>query len=141
MARLAESAANDAAPPRTVGPDAFMGSAAPVAAGPAPSAAAQESIKWGMSESLAKLIDALDFAAERHSTQRRKDEAASPYINHPIAVMRVLAIEADIEDGDVLCAAVLHDTIEDTGTTAQELDRRFGARVASIVVALTDDKS
>jgi GTP diphosphokinase / guanosine-3',5'-bis(diphosphate) 3'-diphosphatase len=90
---------------------------------------------------LAKLVDALAFAAERHSPQRRKDEAASPYINHPIAVMRVLALEAGIEDDDILCAALLHDTIEDTATTEGELDRRFGPRVAAIVVALTDDKS
>src|SRR5688572_13561081 len=94
-----------------------------------------------MSERLAKLVDALAFAAERHSPQRRKDEAASPYINHPISVMRVLAIEAGIDDDDILCAALLHDTIEDTDTTEQELEQRFGARVTAIVVALTDDKS
>jgi GTP diphosphokinase / guanosine-3',5'-bis(diphosphate) 3'-diphosphatase len=94
-----------------------------------------------MSESLAKVADALAFAAERHSTQRRKDAAASPYINHPIAVMRVLAIEAGIGDPDILCAALLHDTIEDTATTALELGQRFGERVTAIVVALTDDKA
>lgn len=94
-----------------------------------------------MNECLAKLVEALAFAAERHSPQRRKDAAASPYINHPIAVMRVLAIEANIDDGDVLCAALLHDTIEDTGTSERELEQRFGPRVAAIVVALTDDKS
>lgn len=94
-----------------------------------------------MSEGLVKLVDALAFAAERHSQQRRKDAAASPYINHPIAVMRVLAIEAGIEDDVVLCAALLHDTIEDTATTELELAQRFGACVTAIVRALTDDKS
>lgn len=91
--------------------------------------------------SLVKLVDALAFAAERHSGQRRKDEAASPYINHPIAVLRVLAFEAAVDDADVLCAAVLHDTIEDTDTTGAELEQLFGARVARIVLDVTDDKS
>jgi GTP diphosphokinase / guanosine-3',5'-bis(diphosphate) 3'-diphosphatase len=94
-----------------------------------------------MSGALLKLVDALAFAAERHSLQRRKDAAATPYINHPIAVMRVLAIEAGVADDEVLCAALLHDTIEDTATTELELAQRFGPRVTAIVLALTDDKS
>jgi GTP diphosphokinase / guanosine-3',5'-bis(diphosphate) 3'-diphosphatase len=88
-----------------------------------------------------KMIAAIAFAAEKHRHQRRKDADASPYINHPIALANVLANEAGIEDETVLIAAVLHDTIEDTNTSAQELEQRFGQAVADIVREVTDDKS
>lgn len=86
-------------------------------------------------------IKAVAFAAEKHRNQRRKDAVASPYINHPIALANVLANEGGIEDPAVLCAAVLHDTIEDTETTAAELEELFGRQVTSIVLEVTDDKS
>ncbi|MBU9369254.1 HD domain-containing protein [Burkholderia multivorans] len=88
-----------------------------------------------------KLIAAIAFAADRHRNQRRKDEEASPYINHPIALADVLANEVGIEDERVIVAAVLHDTIEDTETTELELLRLFGKDVADIVLEVTDDKS
>jgi guanosine-3',5'-bis(diphosphate) 3'-pyrophosphohydrolase len=91
--------------------------------------------------STASVIKAVAFAAEKHRNQRRKDAEASPYINHPIALANVLANEGGIEDPYVLCAAVLHDTIEDTETTAAELESHFGYRIASIVLEVTDDKS
>lgn len=87
------------------------------------------------------LIDALAFAAHKHRDQRRKDVESSPYINHPIALLRVLRLEAQVQDIDVLCAALLHDTIEDTETTAEELQARFGERITGIVVEVTDDRS
>jgi guanosine-3',5'-bis(diphosphate) 3'-pyrophosphohydrolase len=87
------------------------------------------------------LISAIAFAAEKHRTQRRKDAEASPYINHPIALANVLANEGGIEDPVVLCAAVLHDTLEDTETTAAELEALFGSEVTAIVLEVTDDKS
>lgn len=87
------------------------------------------------------LIRALEFAAGKHRMQRRKDEDASPYINHPIALMKVLCIEAGVHDAMILSAAALHDTIEDTETTGQELESEFGSEIASIVSELTDDKS
>jgi len=87
------------------------------------------------------LIDAIAFAADKHRNQRRKDAEASPYINHPIALARVLAVEAGIDDIEVLIAAILHDTIEDTQTTREELVERFGEPIASIVAEVTDDKS
>ena len=90
---------------------------------------------------LKSLIDAVAFAAQKHRDQRRKDHHSSPYINHPIALAHVLAFEANVTDQVVLVAAVLHDTIEDTGTTAAELAERFGAEVAAIVEEVTDDKS
>ena len=89
----------------------------------------------------ARFIKAVAFAAEKHRGQRRKDVDSSPYINHPIALANVLANEGGIEDLDVLCAAILHDTIEDTETTASELESHFGVRVASIVLEVTDDKT
>jgi GTP diphosphokinase / guanosine-3',5'-bis(diphosphate) 3'-diphosphatase len=90
---------------------------------------------------LATFVRAVDFAARKHRFQRRKDEDASPYINHPIAVAAVLATEAAISDPIILCAAVLHDTIEDTETTVSELEPAFGAQITSIVQDVTDDKS
>lgn len=87
------------------------------------------------------LIKAIAFAADKHRDQRRKDARAAPYINHAIALCNVLANEGGIEDERVLCAAVLHDTIEDTETTEQELVRLFGQEIADIVVEVTDDKS
>lgn len=92
------------------------------------------------SEALPAFIRALEFASRKHSTQRRKDAAASPYIDHPIALVSILAVEAQIRDPDVLCAALLHDTIEDTETSGDELEKHFGARIAEIVSEVTDDK-
>lgn len=91
-------------------------------------------------DDLSLLADALSFAAERHRDQRRKDRAASPYINHPIALLRVLALEAHIQDPTILCAALLHDTLEDTDATARDLESRFGPAVCAIVLEVTDDK-
>jgi guanosine-3',5'-bis(diphosphate) 3'-pyrophosphohydrolase len=90
---------------------------------------------------MATVFRALAFAAAKHRDQRRKDQEASPYINHPIALADVLLNEAAVEDLDVLCAAVLHDTVEDTDTTHAELEETFGARIAGIVGEVTDDRS
>jgi guanosine-3',5'-bis(diphosphate) 3'-pyrophosphohydrolase len=90
---------------------------------------------------LALLFRALAFAAHKHRDQRRKDAEASPYINHPIALAEVLAGEGGISDPEVLAAALLHDTIEDTATTAEELRAQFGERIAAIVAEVTDDKN
>lgn len=90
---------------------------------------------------LAVLLDAILFAAERHRNQRRKDVDASPYINHPIALAHLLATTGGVTDVEVLQAAVLHDTIEDTKTTAEELRARFGTKVTEIVLEVTDDKT
>jgi len=99
---------------------------------------------------LARVIDALAFAAEAHRQQRRKDEDLTPYINHPIALVRILAVEAGIDDADVLCAAALHDVLEDCCGEGREysldagralLNERFGLQVLELVEHLTDDKS
>ena len=85
-------------------------------------------------------VRALAFAARKHCHQRRKDADASPYINHPIALASILAVEAGINDRDTLCAALLHDTIEDTDTSVEELVELFGGPVALLVREVTDDK-
>ena len=87
------------------------------------------------------LIDALAFAALKHRDQRRKDPEASPYINHPIALSRVLSVEAGLDDGKLLAAAVLHDTLEDTQTSFEELRERFGKTVATVVREVSDDRT
>jgi len=87
------------------------------------------------------LLKSIAFAAEKHRNQRRKDAEASPYINHPIALANLLANEGGIANIDVLCAAILHDTIEDTETTECELNQHFGEKITSIVLEVTDDKS
>jgi GTP diphosphokinase / guanosine-3',5'-bis(diphosphate) 3'-diphosphatase len=91
--------------------------------------------------SCALLLKALAFAAHKHRDQRRKDTEASPYINHPIGLANVLANEGAVSNTVVLCAAVLHDTIEDTQTTQAELQAQFGDEIAAIVAEVTDDKS
>jgi len=87
------------------------------------------------------LLKALAFAAHKHRQQRRKNVEASPYINHPIALANILCNEAHVTDVSVICAALLHDTVEDTETTEAELAAEFGTLIAGIVMDVTDDKS
>jgi guanosine-3',5'-bis(diphosphate) 3'-pyrophosphohydrolase len=86
------------------------------------------------------VLQAAAFAAEKHRLLKRKDEEASPYINHPIQVAYIL-VQADVEDPIVLAAALLHDTIEDTKTTHDEIEIVFGHEIANIVAECSDDKS
>jgi len=86
------------------------------------------------------ILKAVTFAALKHRDQRRKDAEASPYINHPIALADLLWNEGGVRDTAVIAAALLHDTIEDTKTTAAELRQAFGAKVAGIVAEVTDNK-
>jgi guanosine-3',5'-bis(diphosphate) 3'-pyrophosphohydrolase len=89
----------------------------------------------------AQLLRALSFAAEKHRDQRRKGSSKAPYINHPIEVARILAVHGGITDVAMLQAAALHDTIEDTDATAEELEREFGKEIAALVLEMTDDMS
>ncbi len=95
----------------------------------------------GFDNPLGKVLNALAFAADKHRNQRRKDADASPYINHPIALARLLAFEALLHDGAILAAAALHDTVEDTETTFEEIKVKFGGEIADIVREVTDDKT
>lgn len=91
-------------------------------------------------DAIGLILRATQFAAHKHRDQRRKDTNASPYINHPIALASTLQHEGQVEDVTIIAAALLHDTIEDTETDYEELRGRFGARVAQIVVEVTDTK-
>lgn len=84
------------------------------------------------------LLDkAIEFAVKKHSGQVRK-LAGSPYILHPL---EVAAIASTITvDPETLAACVLHDTIEDTETTYEEIEENFGRRVALLVMTETEDK-
>ncbi len=90
---------------------------------------------------LSPVLRAAQFAAHKHRMQRRRDADATPYINHPIALAVLLDQEARIDDPVVICAALLHDTVEDTETTFAELAAAFGDEVANVVLEVTDDKS
>lgn len=89
----------------------------------------------------AKLLHAARFAAVKHTDQKRKGNDAAPYINHPLEVANLLAKVGKVEDTDVLIAAILHDTVEDTETTKEEISELFGETVAKMVMEVTDDKS
>jgi guanosine-3',5'-bis(diphosphate) 3'-pyrophosphohydrolase len=86
-------------------------------------------------------ITALHFAAMKHRDQRRKDASKTPYINHPVAVAETLWSIGQVRDIVVLTAALLHDTIEDTATTADDIRKQFGEEVLAVVLELSDDKS
>ena len=88
----------------------------------------------------ASLLQAATFAADKHRLARRSDAEQSPYINHPLAVSTLLAMEAGVVDTATLCTALLHDTIEDTDTTADELEGEFGPEVRHLVEEVTDNK-
>ena len=90
---------------------------------------------------LNKLLQAASFAAQKHTNQKRKGSNQEPYINHPLEVANLLANVGEVDDLDVLTAAILHDTIEDTGVTKDELARLFGETVSGYVAEVTDDKS
>src|ERR1019366_8000301 len=87
------------------------------------------------------LARAYHFAAARHVHQRRKGEAAEPYMNHLTEVAELVAQATRGSDPEVIIAAVLHDTVEDTDTALDDLKAQFGERVASLVAEVTDDKS
>lgn len=89
---------------------------------------------------LAVLLRAVAFSAARHRNQRRKGAEAFPYINHPVEVAEMLASVAGVTELDTLIAAILHDTIEDTETSREEIEAIFGQRVRAIVEEVTDDK-
>ncbi|MFH6785599.1 MULTISPECIES: HD domain-containing protein [Methylobacterium] len=90
---------------------------------------------------VALVARAADFAARRHADQRRKGAAREPYVNHLAEVAALLADTADAPNAWVVAAGWLHDTIEDTGTTHEELSSLFGPVVADLVAEVTDDKS
>ncbi len=87
------------------------------------------------------ILKALHFAADKHRAQSRKDAESTPYINHPIALAHLLANYAGITDHNVIAAAILHDTVEDTDATIDDIQEEFGMIIRNIVMEVTDDKS
>ncbi|CAB1339102.1 unnamed protein product [Coregonus sp. 'balchen'] len=105
-----------------------------------------------MSSESAILLETVNFAAEKHRNQRRKDAEKTPYITHPIGVARILSHEVCVNRNEwfftdicvfsnCLQAALLHDTVEDTDTSIGELQAVFGQTVARLVQEVTDDKA
>ena len=86
------------------------------------------------------LAHALRFALERHEGQFRKGKDPMPYVFHPISVMQNLIQVGGIEDEEILAAALLHDVLEETGTEYQEIEDRFGSRVAGLVQEVTREE-
>ena len=93
------------------------------------------------SENTGQLIKAIRFSADKHRHQRRKDNVQSPYINHPVEVMQLLWDVGNVRDINVILAAILHDTIEDTGTRPEEIRDNFGEETLALVLEVSDDKS
>jgi (p)ppGpp synthase/HD superfamily hydrolase len=85
--------------------------------------------------------EAADLAARRHNGMARKGRGNEPYINHLAEVANLLALVTDGADAELVAAGWLHDTVEDTETTREELAQKFGERVAALVVEVTDDMS
>lgn len=90
---------------------------------------------------LLRLARAFDFAARLHAGQRRKGPRAEPYVNHLSDVARRLAEATGGRDPDLVIAGVLHDAVEDTDATPDDIAVAFGADVAAVVAEVTDDKS
>jgi len=90
--------------------------------------------------SVGRMVKAANFAAIKHVKQRRKGND-SPYINHPLGVAYNILNIGKVNDVDTLIAAVLHDTVEDTNTTLEEIEREFGPKVKQIVSEVTDNRS
>ncbi|HET6824274.1 MAG TPA: HD domain-containing protein [Anaerolineales bacterium] len=94
-----------------------------------------------MDNSIGLILKVMRFAAEKHIDQRRKDSRLSPYINHPIQVAEILWTIGEVRDLNLLVASILHDTIEDTATSPEEIKVEFGEAVLALVLEVTDDKS
>src|SRR5882672_10834679 len=94
-----------------------------------------------MTHDLVLLARAADYAARQHIAQRRKGERAEPYVNHLTEVAALLAAASDGSDDVLVMGGLLHDTLEDTDATYEDLVQRFGPEVAALVAEVTDDKS
>ena len=93
-----------------------------------------------MKNEIQLILRASAFASAYHGGQYRKGNNALPYVTHPLEVSRILSEEGGIEDVEILAAAILHDTIEDTAASREDISERFGDRICGLVLELTDDK-
>ncbi|HMN15411.1 MAG TPA: HD domain-containing protein [Bellilinea sp.] len=117
----------------------------PIRSGPLPASRTQAGTRKvpepERANDVLRIARAIDFAARKHAAQRRKGEAAEPYINHLAEVALLVAEATKGADADLVIAALLHDTIEDQGVRYEELAEAFGAEVADLVQEVTDDKT
>ncbi|MEO6333915.1 MAG: HD domain-containing protein, partial [Pyrinomonadaceae bacterium] len=90
---------------------------------------------------LGTITKAASFAAKKHKDQKRKGSNGEPYINHPLEVANILANIGGVTDGNIITAALLHDTVEDCDVSFEEIAELFGSTVADYVREVTDDKS
>lgn len=96
---------------------------------------------WNVIQDLHSILEAAVFAAEKHAPQKRKGAAGEPYINHLLEVAELVSSALTQPDPNLVMAALLHDTVEDTGVTKEQLTERFSLDVATLVMECTDDKS
>jgi guanosine-3',5'-bis(diphosphate) 3'-pyrophosphohydrolase len=100
----------------------------------------QNDAQWGkMANNIQLILEAISFAARKHDGQVRKD-GRTPYVSHPIRVMMILSSVFGVLDRQVLAAAALHDVIEDTSTSFNDIENEFGQRIAIWVSLLSKDK-
>ena len=92
-------------------------------------------------DDLETMLRAIKFAAKKHVNQRRKDARGTPYINHPVEVAELLVRVGKVTDLNILVAAILHDTVEDTDTEPADIEALFGKAVLTLVMECTDDKT
>lgn len=83
---------------------------------------------------------AVEYATEKHKGQKRKNTQGSDYIVHPLEVMGFIK-KFGIHKPEILAAAVLHDVVEDTDATHEEIESKFGKEVSDLVREVSDDKS
>jgi guanosine-3',5'-bis(diphosphate) 3'-pyrophosphohydrolase len=88
-----------------------------------------------------RILQAAKFAADRHAHQKRKGAVGEPYIGHLLEVADLIANASETLDVNLIVAALLHDTVEDTSTTPEELRDQFGEDAANLVAEVTDDKT
>ncbi len=87
------------------------------------------------------ICEAVNFAADKHRLQTRKNKEKTPYISHPIGVAYNLLNVGKVRDSNVIVGALLHDTVEDTQTTFEEIEQKFGKVVTNYVREVTDNKT
>lgn len=92
-------------------------------------------------QEIQEICRGIDFAAEKHRLQTRKNAAKTPYISHPLAVTINLMSIGEVRETVTIIGSLLHDTLEDTPTTFEELESKFNKQIATLVLEVSDDKS
>lgn len=92
-------------------------------------------------EDVQRVCSGVEFAADKHRLQTRKNKAKTPYISHPIGVAYHLMHIGEVRDVSIIIGALLHDTLEDTQTTFEEIETKFNKNIANLVREVTSDKT